>query len=298
MQTPLPYRLAAPESRALGLGITGATLRAVTVAAALACGAGASMAGDASVKITSFTVSAADFSGNFAFAMDPFQSYNMSALEAGGLLGAGSDIFSADNWNLGLNRLAQTANTKATGNTVNFTDASTQLTTPGFNLSAQATAAHSPPALPNSANASAVQAGTFVLLNDAGAQTGGTITFDVFYDMSVSTPGSTAATYSQTVLNLLLSMDGGTDKSFADGLLSNNLTGGTGATSGHFSWTYTLAADQAAYYTLSGSAIASAELAAPIPEPETYALMLLGLAGVGAVARRRRSDAETDTAVA
>jgi hypothetical protein len=254
------------------------------------------MAGDANVKITSFTVSAADFSGNFAWAMDPFQSYNLQALEAGS---GPTENFSADNWNLGLNHTVQTANTKATGNTVNFTDVATQLTTPGFNLFAQATAAHSPPALPNYANATAGQAGTFILLDDAGAQTGGTITFDVFYDMSISSPSSTTATYSQTVLNLLLSMDGGDDKSFADGLLSNDLTGGTGATSGHFSWTYTLAADQAAYYTLSGSAIASAQLAvAAVPEPETYALMLLGLAGIGTAARRRRSEAETDTAVA
>ena len=90
----------------------------------------------------------------------------MTALEAGGCWGPGSDNFSADNWNLGLNQVAQTANTKATGNTVNFTDAATQLTTAGFNLSAQATAAHSPPALPNYANASGLQAGAFVLFDE------------------------------------------------------------------------------------------------------------------------------------
>jgi hypothetical protein len=163
-------------------------------------------------------------------------------------------------------------------------------------VSAQATAAHAPPALPNYANASALQSGTFRLLDDAGARTGGTITFDLFYDMSVSTPGSTLANYSQTQLNLLLSRGADDDQSFADGLLSSNLTGGTGAiSSGHYSWTYTLAADQEAFYTLSGSAIASAELrVAAIPEPETYALMLLGLASIGAVARRRRSEAEAE----
>ena len=276
------------------VGIAGATLRAVSVAAALACGATAGMAGTATVNVTSFTVSAAEFSGNFAFAMDPFQSYNLTALEAGGLLGAGSDNYSADNWNLGLNRLAQTANTKATGNTVQFTDAATQLATVGFNVSAQATGAYAPPAQPNYANASALQSGTFVLFDEAGALTGGTITFDLFYDMAVATPGSTATTYSQTQLNLLLSADGSDDKSFADGLLSNSLAGGTGlVTSGHYSWTYTLTAGQAAYYTLSGSAIASAALpVAAIPEPETYALMALGLAGIGAVSRRRRSQSK------
>jgi hypothetical protein len=285
MHTYSPCRLAMPEPRALGLAI------------ALAFCAAPAMAGTATLSITSFTVSAAEFSGNFAFAMDPFQSYNLQALEAG--VGP-TDNFSADNWNLGLNRLVQTTNTRATGNTVNFTDAATQLTTAGFNLSAQAAAAHSPPSLPNYANATAGQAGTFVLFDGDGHLTGGTITFDVFYNMSVATPGSAGANYSQTTLNLLRSTDSQSTTTFADGLLSSTLTGGTGSiTSGHYSWTYTLAAGEAAYYTLSGSAIASAELAvAAVPEPETYALMLLGLIGIGAVKRRRRTEAEVDTAAA
>ena len=84
MHTYSPYRLVASEPRALGLGVAGATLRAVAVAAALACGAGASWPEPRRVNITSFTVSAADFSGNFALATDPFQSYDLQALEAGG----------------------------------------------------------------------------------------------------------------------------------------------------------------------------------------------------------------------
>jgi hypothetical protein len=270
------------------VAIPGATLKAISVAVALACGAGASMAGEATVKITSFSVSAADFSGNFAFALNPFQSYNLAAVQAGGA--PVTDTFSANNWDLGLNRVAQTANSKATGNTVQFTDVSTQLTTAGFNLAAQANAVST---LVNSANASALQSGDFVLFDETGARTGGTITFDLFYDMSVSTPGGSATNFSQTTLGVLRSMDGGASTSLADGLLSTSFAGGIGSiTSGHYSWTYTLTAGQAAHYALSGSAIA----VAAIPEPETYALMLAGLAGIGVVARRRRTGAKSDTA--
>ena len=195
----------------------------MSVAVALACGAGASLAADATLKITSFTVSAAEFSNSFASSLSPFQSYNLSAIQAGGA--PVTDTFSANNWNLGLNRVAQTANAKATGNTVRFTVADTQLLTPGFNLAAQATGTL---ALPNSANVNASQSGSFFLLNDAGACTGGTIMFDIFYEMSVATPGSSPTNFSQTALSLVAS-GGGVNTSFADGLLSTTLSGGTAA---------------------------------------------------------------------
>jgi len=290
MHTNSPYRLVAPEPRALGLGIAGATLRAVAVAAALACSAGASLAGDATVKVTSFTVSAAEFSGNFAFAMDPFQSYNLSALEAGGALGGMTDNFAADDWNLGLNRLAQTANTKATGNTVQFTDVTTQLTTAGFNLFAQATPLYSPPALPNSANASALQSGTFVLFDGNGARTGGTITFDLFYDMSVATPGSTATNYSQTQLNVLRSSDATDTVSFADGLLSTGLSGGTGAITsglGYVLWYAALpalTATSAAVIQLSVPAIAALGGVVLLAEPLSSRLVIASATIMGGIA--------------
>ena len=273
----------------LTIGIAGATLRTVGVAAALVCSVGASMAADnATLKITAFTVSAAEFSGNFAWVVDgfSFQNFDMLAQQAGGLQGSSHVPYAANDWNLGPNYTAQTANATATGNLVQTVDAATQLTTAGFNLAALATAGSAvPPLLPNYANASAVQSGAFYLLDETGASTGGTITFDIYYDMSVATPaGSGAGSYGQTQINLLSSSDSGEAASFADGLLSTSLAGGTGGASGHFTWTYTLAAGQAAYYTLSGSAIA----AAAIPEPGTYALMALGLAGVAVVARRRR----------
>lgn len=261
----------------------GATLKAVAVAAALACAAGSSMAG-AVLNITSFTATAAEFSGTYAYAVDAFQSFSMNALQGGGLYGAATPVnYSANNWNMGPNYTAQTANASATGNLVQFTDASTQLTTAGFNLAAQATPSYQPPVPANYANASAQLQGAFILVDDFGADAAGSITFDLYYTMTLDTPSGGAGTYTQAVLNLLASSDGGGSDQFDDELLSTTLAGGNGSTSGHFTWTYVLQAGQAAYYTLSGSAIAAA-----VPEPGTYALVGLGLLGAGALSRRRR----------
>ncbi len=90
-----------------------AALKALAVAAALACGAGTSSAADnATLRITSFSVAAAEFSGTFAWAVDAYQSYDIVALDAGGLAFAATDLYSADDWALGLNRVQAQTDTR------------------------------------------------------------------------------------------------------------------------------------------------------------------------------------------
>jgi len=260
-------------------GLALPALRALAVAATMACTASAALAAGASLSITSFTVAAEDYSGNYVWTLDAYQDYNLSALDGGGLYGAAADSYTANDWNLGLNRLAQTSYAQATGNTVRFTDGATALTTAGFNLGASALPGPYPAGTPASyANASAVQAGAFTLIDENGNAAAGRITFDIYYNFDVSGPGG--GSYGQTVLSLLYSSDATDTVSFADGLLSN---AGAASTSGHFTWAFTLAAGEVAYYTLSSSAIAAA-----VPEPSALALSVAGLFTVGALLRRRR----------
>jgi hypothetical protein len=266
---------------------------ALSLALALAFGSGASLAGTASVNITGFTASAELYSGNYAWGVDAYQSYTMTAQNGGGLYGSSNDTFSDGNWNLGISRVASTTHAQATGNTVQFTDTSTQLTTAGFNLLAAATQSseYPDPTPPNYGNATGLQSGAFTLIDGNGDAIAGTITFTVYYDLAVSsTLGALPSNYAQSQINLLGSDDGGENFSFADGLLSSNFAGGVGGSSGFFTWTVTLAAGDVAYYTLSGNAIASA---ANVPEPGRLAMVSLGLMAMAGLARWRRRLAIT-----
>ena len=263
-------------------------LKALGMALALALGSGACLAGSASVNITGFSASPAAFSGNYAWGVDAYQSYSMTAQSGGGLYGSSTDSFTANNWDLGASRLASTAYAQATGNTLQYVDNTTQLVMAGFNLGAVTTQALIYPAATaaNYANATGLQSGALMLINGDGDAVAGTISFNIYYSLSVSDLiGGDPANYSQALVNLLASDDGGESFSFADGLLSSSIVGGAGTVSGVFTWTATLAAGDAAYYTLSGNAISSA---ANVPEPGGMALLGFGLAALTGVVRRRR----------
>jgi hypothetical protein len=78
-------RVSLPKPKALG------------VAVALACSGVAALAGDSSVLITDFSyVSSA---GTLTW-LDPFQSFQTTALNGGGLFGSKSDSFETDDYNI------------------------------------------------------------------------------------------------------------------------------------------------------------------------------------------------------
>lgn len=262
-------------------------LKALAVAATLSCGIGASVAADATLSITSFTATVERFSGNYVGTLDAYQSLDMTALDAGGLNGADNASFADTDWDQGLNVTAMTGRATATGHTVQFTDPLTQLATGGFNLAATALSSSLPlGAPPNSADARAIHQGIFTLVDGELEPVSGTITFELYYEMSVAPPaGGWSFNTAQTTLSLDHSTDTTDAQTFADGVLSSGASGNISKNDGFYTWTVNLAAGESAYYTLGGSAIAQA-----VPEPGTYALMGLGLFAVASIAHRRKAD--------
>jgi hypothetical protein len=263
--------------------------RAATSAAAafLALGlVGASQAAPvtAAVSVTYFSVTTSAVDA-YVWAVDTaaFQQWAMTALNAGGLNGAASNDISANDLNP-LSRLAQTSLAEAKGSTVQFTDNTTQLTTTGLTLGARATPSLLPPvAFPNSGEANATQSGGFTLIDALGGSVAGDLSFTLFYDLGVDAGGGTAPTQmADASLSLLASSDAGGAFAAADALSSGDEPGGMAQRSGSFTWAFQLAAGEAAYYTLSGTALAQA-----VPEPHGLALLALSLAGAACATRRR-----------
>lgn len=267
-------------------------LHKLSLGATLALAACASFAG-ATVNITSFIVSTDGVpfvEPKFAWASDPTSDLTLAALDAGGLYGAGNNSYSDDSWDASSNYSASTLFTSATGNVITFTDAMTQLATGGFNLLALATRASPGPGatLANSATATGLQTGGFTLLGGDGLGVAGTITFDIYYSLDVSTPAGGGLVDDAEALVNFYAADNQGNNSFADALRSSALTGGAGSIDGHFSVSFNLAAGEVAYYALGGTAFASAS---PVPEPNALFLGSLGLAVVGAAMRKAKKTA-------
>ena len=71
-----------------------------------------------------FTASVEPFSGLYVWAQNPSQSYFMEARDGATLHDMAT--YAANDWNQGLNVVAQTGHARATGNTVPFTSKATR----------------------------------------------------------------------------------------------------------------------------------------------------------------------------
>jgi len=253
------------------------TLAAFTMLAAAGGAGAAGLDSAASFQITSFSYVATGgtLSWNTGSA---YQTLSSESSEAGGL--TSNDLLSSADYAL-TNSTLSTSRPHATS-TVSSTAAGTlqgSTTATPFVISAVSQA--------HNATAMGQQSQEFSL------SAPGSVTFTIGYSLVAN--GLTSNTNENFALAALdfsfgnYGNESGGTQNFT--ILSSDVASGQNAQSGTLSFTVDFgAADETGYYNLRGNALsyASASITAAVPEPETYALMLAGMAVVGAIARRKR----------
>jgi hypothetical protein len=240
---------------------------ALSLALLTSAGAAAAATNTASVLITSF--SATTSAGSLSWT-DPYQSFAANALNAGGLLGADSDVFSLEHYGFAIAGASTSTSTAAISTTAPQTFWATASSASSFGL---------PTNLPNQADSKVLQSGSFAVTQ------AGTVTFTIGYTLAVSAVGGNAATdygLSSIAFDLAGTTPGG--GALTDSLASFAQASGAASRSGSFTLTLALAPGATGFYTLQGGALAFATAAA-VPEPAGWLLLS---AGLSALLLRRR----------
>lgn len=259
--------------------MTTKTLFAASLFAIVTTGAGAdTLSSSASFQITSFAYVATGGTLSWSTA-SAYQTLYSESAEAGGLVS--NNVASSSDEALTTATLS-TSRPHATSTVSSTSDGTIQ------GLSTATPFVISDFSQPHRANATAQQALEFTM------SAPGSVTFTIGYSLLAS--GATSNVNENYALAALdftfgnyFNASGGTQNIT---LVSSDAQGGQNSQSGALTFTVDFAtADEVGYYNLRGNALANASASiAVVPEPETYLLMLVGIAAVSAASRRRSAQ--------